>query len=166
MFVKDFKHLSPPALSNSIATRGHTCFPNFHSIHCTMHLFNMNSPHCTLYLTSIMLSLHSFSTFINFSICSFQIFFQPSTLSFTAPLSSLRQLTPATFFFSPTFCLIILIFFLMSANHFRYYLLVLVIQNSRCLYNYFLVGFIYLVFPFDFIFNKIIHPRRQWNYCL
>ena len=94
-----------------------TCFPSFHLIHCTMHLFNINSPHCTLYLTSILQSLHSFSTFINFSICSFQIFFRPCTFSFNPPLSSLRQLTPATSFFSPTFCLVILIFFLMSANH-------------------------------------------------
>ena len=52
-----------------------------------------------------MLSLHSFSTFINFSVCSFQIFFQSFTLTFTSPLSLLRQLTPTTSFFSPTLCL-------------------------------------------------------------
>ena len=32
---------------------GSTSFPNFYSIHCTPHLFNLSSPHCTLYLTSI-----------------------------------------------------------------------------------------------------------------
>ena len=53
MFVKDFKHLSPPALKILSQPRGSNCFPDFHTIHCTPHLFNLNSPHCTLYLTSI-----------------------------------------------------------------------------------------------------------------
>ena len=37
-------------------------------------------------LLASMQSHRSFSTFINFSICSFHIFFQSSTLTFTAPL--------------------------------------------------------------------------------
>ena len=54
MFVKDFKHLSPPILNNSAAIpEGPLTFPDFHTIHCTTHLFNLISPHCTLFLTSI-----------------------------------------------------------------------------------------------------------------
>ena len=96
MFVKDFKHFIPTSLKQFYSNpRGPTCFPDFHTIHCTPHLFNLNSPHCTLflYLLASMLSLHLFSTLINSSMCSFQIFFRSSTLTFTTSLSSLRQLT-------------------------------------------------------------------------
>ena len=44
MFVKDFKHLSPPFWNNSIATpRGCSCFPDFHKIHCTLQLFSIGA---------------------------------------------------------------------------------------------------------------------------
>ena len=59
-------------------------------------------------LISHIILIISISIFINFSICSFQIFFRSSVLTFTASLSSLRQLTPTTSFFCPTICLEIL----------------------------------------------------------
>ena len=145
MFVKDFKHLSPPFWNNSIATpRGCSCFPDFHKIHCTLQLFSIGA--ITTFIFNIrqifhmllpnflsiihtyflhptfifkttnpnifpfpkpFLSPHSFSTFVKFSLCSFQIFFQSSTLTFSTPLSSLRQLTQ-TFFLSPNLFLTIL----------------------------------------------------------
>ena len=109
MFVKDFKHLSSPTLNISIATPdGPLAFPIFirfiaHRTSSTSILLTAPST-----LLASMLSLHSFSTFINFSICSFQIFFRSSTLTFTAPLSSFRQLIPTTSLFSPALCLAIL----------------------------------------------------------
>ena len=106
MFVKDFKDLSPPALNNSKQPpEGPLAFLS--TIHCTPHLFNLNSLHCTLYFTSVN-TIIPFIFNINFPICSFQIFFQSSTLTFTALLSSLRQLTPTASLFTPTLCLAIL----------------------------------------------------------
>ena len=77
-------------------------------INCITHLFNLNSHHCTLYLTSI-------SAIASFIFNIHQLFhmlppdfFRSSTLTFTAPLSSLRQLIPATSFFFTTLCLAIL----------------------------------------------------------
>ena len=55
-----------------------------------------------------MLSPYSFSTSISISICSFQIFFESSTLTLTAPFSSFRQVTPMTSFFYSILCLEIL----------------------------------------------------------
>ena len=107
MFVKDFKSLSPPPLNNSIATLGDG-LANFYTINCTSHLLNLNSPLCTLYLLASMLPLHSFSTFIDFAMRSSHVFFRSSTPTFTTPLSSLRQLTPTTSFFTPALSLGIL----------------------------------------------------------
>ena len=59
--------------------KGPTCFLDFHMIDCTPHPFSLNSSHCTLYFTSI--NVITFSTFMNFSICSFEIFSQSSTFS-------------------------------------------------------------------------------------
>ena len=42
---------------------------------------------------------HSFSTFINFSTCSIQIFFQSSVLTAITPLPTLRQLTSTVYLF-------------------------------------------------------------------
>ena len=73
MFVRDFKHLSPPALNNSIAAPEGPCafliFIRFiaHRTFSTTVLLTAPST-----LLASMLSLHSFSTFINFSICSIQ----------------------------------------------------------------------------------------------
>ena len=53
-----------------------------------------------------MLSLYSFS--ITFYKCSLQIFFRLSTLTFTAPLSSLKQLNQTKSLFFPALCLAIL----------------------------------------------------------
>ena len=99
IFVKDFKHLSLPALNISIVTpEGPLAFLIFIQFiaHCTSSTSILLTAPSTL--IALMLLLHSFSTFINFFICFFQIFFRSSTLTFTAPLSSLRQLTPTTFF--------------------------------------------------------------------
>ena len=109
MFAKDFKHLSPPALKNSVVTpEGLLACPIF--IRFVAHRTSSTSILLTAASTLLasMLSLHSFSVLINISICSFQIFFRSSTLTFTAPLPSLRQLAPTTSFFSPTLCLAIL----------------------------------------------------------
>ena len=122
MFVKDFQHLSPPALNNSIATQeGSLPFPifiqfivHFNLLQLIAH-FNLHLLHTSTLilltapstLLASMLSFHSFSTFINFSMCSFQIFFPSSTLTLTVPLSSLRQVTSTTSFFSPNYCLAI-----------------------------------------------------------
>ena len=109
MFVKDFKHLSPPASNNSIATpQGpfvFLIFIRFIAGHISSPSVLLSAPSTVLVS---MLPLYSFSTFINLSICSLQIFFRSFTLTFTIPLSSLRQLTPTTFFFSPILCLAIL----------------------------------------------------------
>ena len=109
MFAKDFKHLSPPALKFFTATpEGPLTFPIFIQFiaHCTSSTSTLLTTPSTL-LASI-LSFHSFSVFINFSIWSFQIFYQSSKLTFTTPLSSLRKLTPTTSLFSPALCLAIL----------------------------------------------------------
>ena len=54
MFLKDFK-LIPTRLKQFYSNpRGSTRFSDFHTIHCTLHLFNLNSPHCTLCFTSII----------------------------------------------------------------------------------------------------------------
>ena len=54
MFVKDFKHLPHLSLKQLYSNpKGPTCFPDFHTIHGTAHILNLNSPHCILYLTSI-----------------------------------------------------------------------------------------------------------------
>ena len=84
--------------------RGPICFPDFHTIHCTPHL---DSPHCTLYITSIN-AIHSISTFINFSICTFQIFFLSSTLNFHHPTFTFKITNPNNIFVLPVLCLAIL----------------------------------------------------------
>ena len=108
MFVQDFKHLSPLPLNNYTATpEGPLAFPDFHTIRCTPPPFNLSSPRCTLYLTSI----NAITPFI-FNIHQLFYMLLPDFLSiihtFTTLLSSLRQLTPATSFFSPNLCLVIL----------------------------------------------------------
>ena len=70
MFVKDFKHLSPPALNISRATpEGPLGFQfSFDSLHTAP----LQSPFSTLHpLLASMLSLNSFLTFINIFIWSF-----------------------------------------------------------------------------------------------
>ena len=95
-----FQTLIPTSLKHFYSKpRGPTCFPDFHAIHGTPHLFNLRVPHWTLYFIASVLSLHSFSTFIRFSICSFQILFRTSTLTLITPLSSSV---------SPALCLVIL----------------------------------------------------------
>ena len=109
MFVKDFKYLSPTALKNSIGNpEGPLAFPIFIRFIADHASLTSILPTAPSTLLASMLSLHLFSTFINFSICYFQVFFRSYTLTFTASLSSLRQLTPTTSFFSPTLCLAIL----------------------------------------------------------
>ena len=49
-----FEKLIPASLKQFYSNlRGLICFSNFHMIHCTLQLFNLNSPHCTLLVTSI-----------------------------------------------------------------------------------------------------------------
>ena len=105
IFVKDFKHLSPPALNTSIETpEGPLAFLIF--IWSIAH-HNSSTSILLIALSTIlasMLSRHLFSTSIKFYISYFQIFYT----YFTAPISSLRQLIPTTTFFFPTLCLEIL----------------------------------------------------------
>ena len=109
VFVKTFKHLSPPALKNSTYSnsKGPICFPDFHTIHRKLHLFNLNSPHCTLYPFSI----NAITPFI-FNIHEpfhrlLPDFLSSSTLTFTEPF---HRLLPDflsiihTYFHCPTFC--------------------------------------------------------------
>ena len=48
-----FQTLIPTSLKQFYSSpRGPTCCPDFHTVHCTPLLFNLNSTDCTCYLTS------------------------------------------------------------------------------------------------------------------
>ena len=55
---------------------------------------------------------------------------------------------------------IILIFILTSAYQFRYDTSSFLLEIVTVCVTIFYISFVYLVFPFDFILNKIIHPSR------
>ena len=104
MCVKDFKHVSPKALNNSVATPEG---PHFHIIHCTSHLFNLNSTHCALYITSV-------SAITPFIFNIYQLFHMllPDFLSiihsyFHCPTFIFKTTSPNNILL-PTFCLAIL----------------------------------------------------------